>query len=336
MITLDGSDFPKKGNESAGVARQHCGSLGKTENCQAGVFVGYSSNKGYGLLNCRLYMPEKWFTYEYQKRRKDCAVPDDLTFMTKLDIAIELIKEIKESGNFPARWLGCDSFFGINKDFIDEIANSFYYFADVHAKTRVFNLDVKMGIPEYAGKGPHPHKIQALTSPISVSEMAGSSDIPWQTAILGEGSKGLIIAQIKCFRVLEYRDGVPGRESWLYIRKYADGKIKYSLSNAPADTPLETLNRVALMRWPIEQCFEECKSDLGMDHYEIRSYLGWHRHMLFVFMAQLFLLEVRMTFKKNSNTLAFTSQKAGRGSSNNESTWDRSCNQDRKLSSEKK
>lgn len=318
MLTLDGSDFPKKGNESVGVARQHCGILGKTENCQAGVFVGYSSIKGYGLLNCRLYMPKKWFDPEYEDRRYACAVPPDLKFMTKLEIALELIKDIKESGNFPAKWLGCDSAFGSNKDFIDTIADSFYYFADVQSNTRIFTLDVQVGVPEYKGKGPRPHKLQALTQPINVSDIAQNTEIPWQTKVLGEGAKGPIVAEIKCLRVYEYRDGMPGRECWLYIRKYADGKIKYSLSNAPENTPIETLDHVALMRWPIEQCFEECKSDLGMDHYEIRSWPGWHRHMLFVFLAQLFLLEVRMMFKKNSNTVTFSCQKTCCGSNNQE------------------
>jgi SRSO17 transposase len=318
MLALDECDFPKKGKESVGVARQHCGILGKTENCQAGIFVSYSSSKGYGFLNSRLYMPKKWFFDDYAKRREDCAVPEDLKFMTKLEIALELIQEIKDSGKFPAKWLGCDSFFGNNKDFIDAIADSFYYFADVHSTTRVFTLDVKVGIPEYKGKGPRPHKIQALTKPVNVSQIVKDTEIPWQTVVLGEGSKGPIVAQIKCLRVYEYRDGMPERECWLYIRKYADGKTKYSLSNAPKDTPIETLNRVAIMRWPIEQCFEEGKSDLGMDHYEHRSWPAWHRHMLFVFLAQLFLLEVRMMFKKNSNSVSLPRQEA----------CSRSCNQE--------
>ena len=321
MLTLDASDFPKKGKESVGVARQHCGALGKTENCQAGVFVGYTGRKGYGLLNCRLYMPDKWFGDEYQKRRNDCAVPEDLKFMTKLDIALELVRDIRKTGNFPAKWLGCDSFFGRNADFIDAVADDFYYFADLPANMRVFTNDVEVVAKKYKGKGAHPHKMKASADPIHISDIAMDDNIQWETAVLGEGAKGPIIAQIKCTRVYEYRDGLPGRECWLYIRKFADGKVKYSLSNAPADTSLETLNRVALMRWPIEQCFEECKSDLGMDHYEIRSYPGWHRHMLFVFIAQLFLLEVRMMFKKNSHTVAFPRKEACSNSFDKQNRW---------------
>lgn len=318
MLTIDSSEFPKKGSDSVGVARQHCGVLGKTENCQSGVFAGYSGDKGYGLINCRLYVPEKWFDDDHQKHRRECDVPEDLRFKTKIEIALELIRGIRESGCFPAKWLGCDSFFGINTEFIDKIADDFCYFADVRSKTHIFTADVRIGIPEYAGRGFRPHKKQALSAPLHVCDMAEDDKIPWQSVILGEGSKGPIVSQVKCIRVFEHRKGIPGREVWLYIRKNTDGKIKYSLSNAPADIPLEQLDRAALMRWPIEQCFEECKSCLGMDHYETRSWVAWHRHMLFVFMAQLFLLEVRTMFKKNSCPDIVSCQEAGRSSCDNQ------------------
>ncbi|MCL2026780.1 MAG: IS701 family transposase [Leptospirales bacterium] len=296
MLTIDSSEFPKKGKESAGVARQHCGILGKTENCQSGVFVGYTSQIGYGLVDCELYMPEKWFKDNYKDRREDCAVPADLEFKTKNEIALDLIKGVQKTGGFPAKWLGCDSFFGRNAAFLDTISDDFYYFADLLKNMLVFHIGVESAVPEYGGKGALPQKMKASAAPIAVSDIALDDNIPWKTVQLGEGAKGPIISEIKCLRVHECRDKLPGRERWLYIRRFEDGKIKYSNSNAPANTPIEELNRVGLLRWPIEQCFEECKNELGMDHYEIRSYPGWHRHMLFVFLAQLFLLEVRFMF----------------------------------------
>jgi SRSO17 transposase len=117
--------------------------------------------------------------------------------------------------------------------------------------------------------------------------------------ILGEGSKGPIITDVKVLRVVECRDNLPGRDVWLYIRRYEDGRINFSLSNAPADIPKQELHRAATLRWPIEQCFEECKSYLGMGHCESRSWNAWHQHMLFVMIAHLFVLEVRQRFKKN-------------------------------------
>jgi len=115
---------------------------------------------------------------------------------------------------------------------------------------------------------------------------------------LGEGSKGPIYSDIKCLRI--YRafaketGEVPIKSCWLFIRRSEDGVIRYSVSNAPVDTTISELCKASLMRWPIEQCFNEAKDELGMDHYEFRSWTAWHRHMLLVSIASSFLLEIRL------------------------------------------
>lgn len=306
MITIDESDFVKKGKESVGVARQYCGRLGKKENCQAGIFLGYTSKKGYGLLERQLYVPEKWFSDEYEKRRQKCMVPDDLTFMTKPKIALKLLDKVNNSGLFPAQWVGCDSFFGCNKELLDEIARDYYYFADIKSNTKVWLERPEIAIPPYKGRGRKPSKERPLTDSISVSDIAKDPSLTWYKVKLGEGSKGPVRAEVAYLRVIECRDNLPGQEIWLYIRKHADGKIRYAISNAPKNISLKELNQVAIMRWPIEQLFETGKSELGMDQYETRSWIGWHRHMLYVFIAQLFLFKVQLKFKKNSN-FKFTS-----------------------------
>jgi len=288
MLNVDGSDFPKKGAKSVGVARQHCGPLGKVDNCQAGVFAGYSSRKGYGLIDYRLYMPESWMSGEAKERREACHVPDDIKFKTKIELAQEMINDAVSAGKFKAKWIGADSFFGRNKKFLDDLPEGMIYFADILFNMKLYPLGE---IANNLGIGP-----------VTALDIAADNSINWNRIILAEGAKGPIIADEKCFRVREDRDGRPGDEVWLYIRRFTDGKVKFSLSNAPADTPIEELRRAATMRWPIEQCFEECKSELGMDHYEGRSWVMWHRHMLFVFIAHLFLIEVRLMLKKNSNT----------------------------------
>jgi len=118
---------------------------------------------------------------------------------------------------------------------------------------------------------------------------------------LAEGTKGPLRAEVTCLRVIESRDQLPGEERWLFLRRSIDSKeVKYHLSNAPEDTSLQEMIRVCTLRWPIEQCFQEGKSEIGMDHYEVRSWPAWHRHMTFVFLAQLFLLRLRHALKKNS------------------------------------
>ena len=296
MITVDSSEFPKKGNESVGVARQYCGTLGKVENCQSGVFLGYTSSKGYTLLDKQLYIPEVWFSPEYDRQREKCNIPDDLTFKTKIEISFDLIAKA-QSGLFPSQWLGADATFGSDSKFRDNVDSlGMNYFVNIKSDTLVWLDRPEFGIPTYTGKGRPPKQVaRALEAPINVSKIAERSDVlNWETVKLAEGAKGPIIAQIARVRIVENRDGILGKELWLFIRKDSDDKKRYAFSNAPADCSLDEMKRVSTMRWPIEQCFEDGKKHLGMDHYELRSWTGWHRHMTYVFLALLFLLKIRI------------------------------------------
>jgi SRSO17 transposase len=308
MINVDGSDFPKKGSNSVGVARQHCGILGKTDNCQAGVFVGYSSTKGYALVDRRLYMPQVWFTEAYDELRKQCAVPEDVAFRTKNQLASDMLQAIATDGCLPFQWIGCDAAFGCDRAFLESLPEGCYYFADVRANELVFPHMPDMVVPTAKSTGRTYKHPRPSFPPIKVSDYVSDEQIPWQRIVLAEGAKGPIIADVKCVRCVAcasttpYGNYMAPKETvWLYIRRYANGRIKYSLCNAPGETSMEVLNRVATMRWPIEQCFEECKSHLGMGHYEARSYRAWHRHMLFVMMAHLFTQMLRIRFKKNGS-----------------------------------
>lgn len=302
MFTIDSSEIPKKGSNSAGVARQYCGRLGKIENCQSGVFLGYVSNQGYGLLKGQLYVPGKWFTDEYAERREKCHFPQGLAFKTKPQIALELLRDVEAIGAFTGNWVGVDSFFGSNPEFLDAVGEKHYYFADIRSNTLVWLERPEIGLPPYKGRGPYPQKEKPLTDPVPVSEIANDPLLSWQMVSIGEGTKGPIIAEVARLRVIEQRDGLPGKECWLFLRKNADGEIKYALCNAPEDMLMEEMVQMSAKRWSIEQLFQEGKSCLGMDHYEVRSYTGWHRHMALVFLIMHFLLSVRLEFglKKTS------------------------------------
>ncbi|HVI41545.1 MAG TPA: IS701 family transposase, partial [Anaerovoracaceae bacterium] len=307
MFTIDESGMVKKGKHSVGVARQYCGSVGKVENCQVGVFLGYSGPKGYALISDQLFMPKKWFGEDYASLRKECGVPADLTFQTKPQIALNLLHKIEQSGLFKAKWMGMDSLYGNSKEFLDAISDNYWYFADIHENTLVWREQPTFEVPEYKGRGPHPKKMAASTPAEPVSKLAKNDMIPWHRMYLGEGSKGPIYADIKSLRIYRAFQEENGKISiipcWLFIRRSEDEKIRFSVSNAPENIPLAELCKASLMRWPIEQCFQEAKDNLGMDHYEFRSWIAWHRHMLFVFMASAFLLEIRLlvTDKKKPN-----------------------------------
>jgi len=288
MLNVDSSEIAKKGTESVGVTRQYCGSLGKVENCQSGVFAGYSSRIGYGLVGRRLFVPEVWFTDAYAERRNKCRIPEDLQFQSKIRIALNLLEEQIRSGLLGTRWIGCDSFFGTSKWFRDTVAGwGKLYLAEIRSNILVWPA------------GDPAEKQQAQM----VSQIAKSESTKWDRVILAEGSKGPIVADVSVQRVRENDEkGRAGKEMWLIIRRFDGGKVKYYLSNAPKDISHEELKRALLMRWPIEQCFEDGKRYLGMDHYEHRTWHSWHRHMLYVFLAQLFLLRMRLALKKNSDS----------------------------------
>lgn len=304
MLTVDGSDFPKKGTHSAGVARQYCGRLGKVENCQAGVFIGYSGANGYGLLDSRLYLPRVWFDDKHRGLWDKCDIPEDTEFRTKPQLALEMIKDAVSNHNLQFKWIGCDGAFGSDGEFRKALPEDVWFFADIHSNQHVYQGRPTWTLPERTGRrGKRPTKKVPSMKAVSVSTVVEDESVPWQKVVLMEGAKGPVRTLVKCCRVIDVQeDGRDGEELWLYIRKYEDGRIKYALSNAPFDTDIEELHHAATLRWPIEQSFQECKELLGMDHYETRSYIGWHRHMLLVMVAHLFVLEVRHQFVKKNAT----------------------------------
>jgi SRSO17 transposase len=296
MITVDDTGFPKKGYNSVGVARQYCGRTGKIDNCQIGVMAGYVSPHGYGLIGFELYMPEKWFEDGHAGLREKCGVPTNLGFQTKNQIATSMVLDAASSGLFPAKYVGADSAYGSDRAFLDSLPEGIIYFADVRKDQMVFASRPQMAVPPYTGKGRKPIKEAPDFPPRTVGEIAEDADLPWNEVVLGIGAKGPIVTNDKYLLVTEVRDGRPGKDVWLYVRKLSDGSMKYALCNESPDASAEDLRRPALLRWSIEQCFNECKDYLGMDHYETRSWVGWHRHMLLCLIAHLFIIKLRMEY----------------------------------------
>jgi SRSO17 transposase len=214
-----------------------------------------------------------------------------------------MIAEIQNRRLLPFRWIGCDCAFGCDASFRSALPESTYFFADIRSNQLIFPARPEWSIPERtSNRGRAPSKPVPSVEPKPVVAVAKDESIPWEEVIIMDGSKGPVHAKVKCCRVFEYQDGIDGDELWLYIRKYENGEIKYALSNAPVDTEVRALHHASALRWPIEQCFQECKSYLGMSDYETRSYVAWHRHMLLVMVAFLFVLEVRLMFQKKTTT----------------------------------
>ena len=328
VLIVDGSDVPKQGAHSAGVARQWCGALGKRANCQAGVFVGYASRRGYTLLDRRLYLPEQWFSAAYQARWRACAIPPETTFATKPTLAAELVEGILAGGSLRTRWLTCDEGFGNDPVFLDRIAGlGLWYLAEVARSTHVWPLATPTGAPAAAvpsvwvppqtasRKGPAPRRLRLHPqSPPTQPVEAWAAQVPagaWQRYRILEGSKGPLLADFAAVRVVAVRDRLPGPEVWLLIRRSVPDPgeppvYKYYLSNAPDDLPLLALVWASGMRWPIERCFTEGKDELGLDHYECRFWRGWHHHMTLVILAHHFLVRLQGRLNQREGGLRAT------------------------------
>jgi SRSO17 transposase len=310
VALIDESSTVKQGAESVGVARQYCGSVGKIANGQVGVYLGYASRKGYALVEGQLFMPEGWFDEEQTGRWQACGVPEDLRFMTKPEIGLELLQNAQKRGNLPFSWVAADELYGDSPAFRDGVdALGKWYFTEIKSTTPIWRSRPKVHIPKWKGHGRHPTRLRLRNPnqhPTLVKALARK--IPkqnWLQAVIKEGSKGPITCEFAFLRVIESRANLPAAELWLILRRNLDDPsiIKYYFSNAPIDTPLHEFVRISGMRWPIETIFEEAKGEVGLDHYEMRSWLGWHHHMLLVALAHHFLIRLKIHFQDQAPAL---------------------------------
>jgi len=306
ILIVDGSDFPKQGRASVGVARQYCGALGKVASCQAGVFLAYASAKGYTLLDRRLYLPQEWFSRAARARRRRCRIPRAVRFQTASELAEEMIATVRAAGMLPVGWVIFDEGFGQNPGFLGHLEQAgLRYLAEVPCLTRVWRRPPAVVLPPGSGRG-RPRKYVGVAPgaprPQRVDDLA--RHLPraaWRTYVVKDGAKGVIRAAFAFLRISPVRERVPGPRSWLVLRRTLGPRpeTKYYLSNAPAETRPDTLVRVSGQRWPIERAFQECKGELGMDHYETRTWRGWHHHQTLVILAHHFLVRLRLRLKKN-------------------------------------
>lgn len=310
VYLIDGCDFPKQGTHSAGVKRQYCGELGKKANCQAGVFLGYVSPKGYTLLNRRLYLPEDWLSEAgFAERRRKCGIPTGLAFKTKPRLALEMLDSAVGRNTLQARWCCADEGYGSSEDFRDGVASlGLWYFVEVPHVTMLWRERPRTAIKTRKEGAGRPPSVVRLVSGQPKAERAEAlaAGLPahaWSHAVIKEGTKGPIEADFAMLRVVATRDHRPGPEVWLIFRRTSN-ELKVFLSNAPASSSQETLIRMCGMRWPIEICFENGKQLLGMGDYQVRSWIGWQHHMTFIILAHFFLVRLKLEMKERAPALS--------------------------------
>ena len=300
-LIVDDTALPKKGGHSVGVAPQYASALGKNANCQTLVSLTLAAGEVPVAVGLRLFLPESWTADPVRLNR--AGVPEDCrTFRTKPEIALQEIDRVRAAG----LRFGCvlaDAGYGLSGSFRQALsARGLRWAVGIPFKQKVYAADVAMVFP-VAGRG-RPRKRHVPDS-ASVTAQAMLQTAPWQTISWRRGTKGRLRARFAALRV-RVADGppqrigamgaqpVPGEEVWLIGEHRSTGERKYYLANLPADTPLRRLAGAIKARWICEQAHQQLKEELGLDHFEGRSWTGLHRHALMTMIAYAFLQSRRL------------------------------------------
>jgi len=301
---IDESGFVKAGTESVGVANQWCGRVGKTTNCQVGVFLAGVVPAGVAALDAQLFLTEEWIAD--RKRREKTRVPGEVRFQTKPQIAAEMIRRTTAAGKVRFDWIIADELYGDSGDFMDALEKmepQQRYLLEVKKNTLVWTVDPAT-LPGYT---PGPKRRKKLGSyryreVRSVREMV--ADLPpeaWQPLKLREGAKGPLVFEFAVLRVWAMRHNRPGPPIWLVIRRSLEKTpdVKCYVSNAGEETPWLQMALVTGTRIRVEEYFEDGKMHLGMADYEARAWSSWHHHMALVALAHLFVTLTKRDLKKD-------------------------------------
>jgi SRSO17 transposase len=287
VLVFDPSAFPKKGTESVGVQRQWCGRLGKLDNCQVGIYLGYVSRLEHALVDCRLYLPQEWA--KRKRRRQKAGVPKDIRFHTRHELILEMLAE--RGPLLPHAWISGDDELGRSSWFRQQLqSRQESYLLAVPSNTLV--RDLTAAEPPYEGHGRRPHV------PFTRVERwcAGLAETAWETIEVRDGEKGPVVVQAVWTLVQARTEGEPSDVSEILVvfrERQGDGTWKhdYLLSNARLTTSLEEYARVFKAQHRIEECLKRAKGEAGLADYQVRTWEGWHHHQTLALLATWFLTQ---------------------------------------------
>jgi SRSO17 transposase len=296
VFVFDDTSFPKQGSHSVGVQHQYCGALGKRANCQVAVTIHYSGPRGHFPLAVRLHLPESWT--DDAQRMVAAGVPEAFrAHKTKPRIALELLDRVRAEGTTGGTVVA-DAGYGNSGELRDGLAErGLRYVVGVAPEAVVFAQPPRWTHPPRTGRrGPDPSRwVLAADSPrpLPVGELAGR--LQRERVMWRDGTKGKLSAPFAWVRVwvgADWHRGtrVPPEPVWLLVEEQPGGVLKYALSNLPPETPILTAVRLWKQRWRVEQGHQQMKEELGLDHFEGRSWRGFHHHAAMVLLAYGFLL----------------------------------------------
>ena len=328
---IDESGNPKKGNATCGVSRQWCGNTGKVDNCVVGVHLGYAADDFQCLLDSALFLPEAWA--KDQERRQKTQVPEDVVFRTKPEMALSQVK--RALGNGIRFWsFTFDELYGRSGPFLDGLSGLGQNFVgeipcDFFGWVRTPKILIKPTPAEIrkTGRKRHFPRLSRKSLPAcEVRNLVKHSPVftkqKWQPYRIKDGEKSPIVWEVKSapFYRKQGKAGLPQQAHTLIVARNVlrPEEVKYFLANQALPSPRVTLKDllwVAFSRWPIERCFEIGKRDSGMDHFEMRQWLGVHRHFYISQLTQLFCAQVQQAFReKNADRTVSDSRTGSSGS----------------------
>jgi SRSO17 transposase len=298
---LDDTGFPKQGHHSVGVARQYSGTLGKTANCQVAVSLHQTGGEASTLLGWRLYLPESWT--EDAERRAQAGIPEEVKFQTKWQLALALIDEARAWGLQPGVVLA-DAAYGESTEFRQGLASRHLPYAlGIPSTLRVWTKPPRVRKARGRGRRPTVYHY-GEQRPGAVREVAQQAR-GWKYVRWRAGTKGWLESRFYACRVQPahgFDEGDPPHpEVWLLVEWPPGEKepTKYFLGDLPAHYTLRRLVRTVKSRWKVEQDYQQLKEELGLDHYEGRTWTGWHHHVTLVMLAHAFLTLEMLRSKKN-------------------------------------
>jgi SRSO17 transposase len=301
VLVVDDSGVAKQGTHSVGVARQYSGTLGKVGNCQIGVFLAYTSERGHALVDQRLYLPRAWI--DDPERCTAAGVPAETTYQSKAELALAMLRASRQRGSLPAQWVTADAGFGEIPSFRTAVhEDDWLYVLEVPKTTPLVARRPEVNPAPFAAGERGRARPDLEVPPTAIGILAlGIRSSEWQTLTVAEGAQGPRRYQFAARRVHEFNDQILGRESWALFRRNPDGsERKYYLSNAPSTTPLAELAWVTSCRWSIETEFQTEKGLVGLDEYEVRRWNGWQHHVTMALLAGAFLLGLEQAWGEKS------------------------------------
>jgi SRSO17 transposase len=302
-LFIDESGFAKKGEKSVGVARQWNGRLGKVDNSQVAVFACLGQGPYATLIDTRLYLPKEWV--QDPERCREAGVPEqEMVSKSKADLAFEMVVGARQNG-VRFSWVGMDGGYGKEPALLRRVEDAGEVFvADVHKDQQVYGANPNPAVPQRKGsRGKKPTKLKAQSTSQRVDEWARAQPAEaWQKVAVRPGTKGYLRVEALQARVWLWDGSEPAARCWHVVvtRELSSPEtVKYSLSNAPEETSLQRLVWMQRQRFWIERAFEDGKSESGLADYQVRGWLAWHHHMALAMMAMLFMLEEKLSQKKD-------------------------------------